>query len=139
MWIIQRLPYGSEQLARPFQIALNACITSAAEKMRTDPLPLLYSLPLQGPGSVIYAPEPWSGTGIEEFADPWTVYGRGWGDCDDLIIWRAAELCAAGLKAHARVLHLVGTGRYHTQVQRDFDKKHEDPSLQRLGKPWLFR
>ena len=58
MWIIQRLPYESERLARPFQIALNACIISAAEKMLTDPLPLLYTLPLEGPGHVIYAPEP---------------------------------------------------------------------------------
>jgi len=139
VWIIQRLPYGPEQLGRPFQIALNACMLSAAERMITDPLPLLYSLPLEGPGSVIYAPEPWSGLGIEEFADPWTVYDRGWMDCDDGVIWRGAELIVAGLPAHARVLRLKGTARYHTQVARDFDGRWEDPSLQRQGKPWLFQ
>ena len=101
--------------------------------MRDDPLPALYT------SSVQYAPEPWSGSGVEEFADPWTVLARGWGDCDDLVIYRAAELLAAGYPAHARILHLKGTSRYHTQVFRDFDGQVEDPSLQRLGKPWLFR
>ena len=139
MWIIQRLPYGSEQLARPFQIALNACMLSAAERMRDDPLPLLYSLPTQGPGSVIYAPEPWSGEGVEEFADPWTVLARGWMDCDDGVIWRGAELLVAGLPAHALIQRLKGTSRYHTQVRREFDGLVEDPSLQRQGKPWLFQ
>lgn len=133
MWIVQHLPYPAERLARPFQISLNACILSAAERMRTDPLPLLYST------GVRYAPEPWSGSGVEEFADPWTVLARGWGDCDDLVIYRAAELCAAGYPAHARILRLKGTARYHTQVKREFDGAVEDPSLQRLGKPWLFR
>jgi hypothetical protein len=133
VWIVQHLPYPSERLGRPFQITLNACILSAAERMVEDPLPLLYT------SSIIYKPEPWSGSGVEEFADPWTVHARGWGDCDDLVIYRAAELVAAGLPAHARILRLKGTARYHTQVKRDFDDQYEDPSLQRLGKPWLFR
>jgi hypothetical protein len=140
VWIVQHLPYPSEKLGRPFQITLNACILSAAERMRDDPLPPLYSFSRHAsePNHIIYMPEPWSGSGVEEFADPWTVVARGWMDCDDGVIFRAAELVAAGLPAHARILRLKGTARYHTQVARDFDGQVEDPSLERLGKPWLF-
>jgi len=132
MWIIQHLPYPSGMLARPFQLALNASIQCAAELMRQSPLPPLYTTQIR------FAPEPWEGSGVEEFADPWTVYARGWGDCDDLVIYRAAELVAAGFPAHARILRDVATNRYHSQVARDFDNRWEDPSLQRLGRPWLF-
>lgn len=36
----------------------------------------------------VYAPE----QDGEEFADAYTVYKRGWGDCDDLACWLLAEL-----------------------------------------------
>lgn len=39
----------------------------------------------------------------EEFADLLTVLRRRWGDCDDLIAWRCAELNEAGVKATARI------------------------------------
>jgi hypothetical protein len=42
-------------------------------------------------------------TSYEEFADLLTVLRRGWGDCDDLIAWRCAELRESGVKATARI------------------------------------
>lgn len=40
--------------------------------------------------------EPWAGRGTEEIAPTDLVIRRGWGDCDDLIPWRVAELWMAG-------------------------------------------
>jgi len=118
---------------RVFQIHLNACILDATEEMRRWPLPLLYF------SHIRFQPEPWSGSGTEEFAHPWLVHKRGWGDCDDLVIYRAAELCVRGYPAHARLVHNTSTDKYHTQVWCEWDSIIEDPALQRLGKPWLFR
>lgn len=39
----------------------------------------------------------------EEFADVLTVLKRGWGDCDDLVGWRVAELLEAGFAADVRI------------------------------------
>lgn len=105
----------------------------AAEAMRRDPLPPLYET------SIRYQGEPWAGEGVEEFADPYTVLERGWGDCDDLLIYRGGELLARDLQCHPRILHQIETNKYHTQLTRDFDGIIEDPCLQRLGKPWQFR
>lgn len=42
-------------------------------------------------GLIHFQPEPWAGK-FEEFADALTCVERGWGDCDDLVAWRCAEL-----------------------------------------------
>lgn len=131
MRVLVELPQSPRRLARPFQLLLNAAAEMAAAKKAEVPLPFLYET------NVRYQAEPQTGTGIEEFASPWMVLQRGWGDCDDLVIWRIAELLHAGRPSHARILRL-GT-RYHCQVTRDFDGLIEDPCLQRLGKPCLFR
>lgn len=132
MRIVCNLASPGGRLSRPFQIMLNACIEAAAAELRIRSVPPLYKSKIQ------YQPEPWAGEGVEEFADPYTVLERGWGDCDDLVIYRGAELLAAGHKCHARILHQVPSNKYHTQLTRDFDGYVEDPSLQRLGKKWLF-
>lgn len=44
-----------------------------------------------------YAMEPPSPD--EEFADAFTCYQRGWGDCDDLAAWWCAELQERGIPA----------------------------------------
>lgn len=105
----------------------------AAEAMRRRPLPPLYRT------KVRYQSEPNAGSGIEEFADPYTVYERGWGDCDDLVIYRGGELLAAGYPCHARILRHTEMNKYHTQLRRDFDGVIEDPCLHQMGKPWLIR
>jgi len=65
----------------------------------------------------------------EEFADVLTVLRRGWGDCDDLVAWRVAELQAKGEKAQVRIYWRVKNGsiRMHAQVRRA-NGRIEDPS-----------
>jgi hypothetical protein len=100
-----------------------------AVAMEHNPLPLLYSTKVQ------YQPEPNSGSGDEYFDHPWEVLQRGWGDCDDLIIWRVGELIFRGRRAHARIIR-IGV-RYHTQVAREWDNVVEDPALKQQGLPWV--
>lgn len=74
---------------------------------------------------VRFAYEPNHGDGHEEFATPPDVYARGWGDCDDLIVYRLAEQYFAWLQRERffasnerrqrdllnRLVSLVATGR----------------------------
>lgn len=63
-------------------------------RRKGKPLPPLYS------SGVRYQREPWR---HEEFADVLTVLKRGWGDCDDLVPIRVAELREAGEDAKIRM------------------------------------
>jgi hypothetical protein len=133
MRIVVNIASPGGRLSRPFQLMLNACIEAAAAELKRKRVHPLYL------SDIDYRPEPWAGEGVEEFADPYTVADRKWGDCDDLVIYRGAELLAAGYPCHACIVHQVPTNKYHTQLTRDFGGGEiEDPSLQRLGKPWLF-
>lgn len=58
------------------------------------------------------------------------VLERGWGDCEDLAAWRAAELRQMGENAYADVVH-VSARQWHAIVVRA-DGSREDPS-RRLG------
>jgi hypothetical protein len=61
--------------------------------LRANPkCPRLYDLADNPRFRVKYAREPWAGTGVEDFAPIETCLKRGWGDCDDLAPWRAAEI-----------------------------------------------
>lgn len=83
-----------------------------------------------------FRPEPWQGK-FEEFADCLTVCRRGWGDCDDLVAWRVAELrvlgdpklglspCKATIKVYWREW-FEGRG-FHAEVRLP-DGSVEDPS-----------
>jgi hypothetical protein len=65
-----------------------------------------------------------------ESPDRWStadlVNARGFGDCEDLSAWRAAELRQAGEPAYADVRH-VGGHQWHAYVVRG-DGRSEDPS-----------
>ena len=75
---------------------------------------------------VRWRPEP-PGTG-EELALAPVVVGRGWGDCDDLAPWRAAELRATGEDPGARAVAVrSGPRRWHAVVRRSTGEI-EDPS-----------
>lgn len=75
---------------------------------------------------VRWRPEP-PGTG-EELALAPVVVGRGWGDCDDLAPWRAAELRATGEDPGARAIAVrSGPRRWHAVVRRS-SGEIEDPS-----------
>ena len=146
MRVLVCLPDGADRLSLSFQRLLNAAMLINADAIKAGrPLPPLYKASrVKGePGSIIYLGEPWAGNGIEEFATPWQVVERGCGDCDDLVIYRGAELIASGRPCHARVLRETELNKYHTQLTRDFGPRCvEDPCLQRLGRPieqWLIR
>ena len=138
MRVLVPIAQSGDRLSRPFQLLLNAAMMCAAEALRHRPLPLLYSLP-RDEGGWLYKPEPWAGDGVEEFADPYTTYKRKWGDCDDYVIWRGAELLAQDLTCHARILHDTNRNKYHTQLTLDYAGIIEDPCLERLGKPYKWR
>jgi hypothetical protein len=74
---------------------------------------------------VRWAPEP---PGQESFDHALTVHKRGWGDCDDLAPYRAADLRVTGTDpgAHA-VVYKSGPHMWHAVVKRS-DGSYEDPS-----------
>ena len=68
------------------RLYLRALVISNAYYLQQHPeTPLLYK------SGVRYAPEPNAGK-YEEFASIRQCLERGWGDCDDLAAWRAAEI-----------------------------------------------
>lgn len=74
-------------------------------------LPALYE------SGVRYKPEPWAGQ-KEEFANVPTVLARLWGDCDDLVPWRVAEIRRREKRpADVLVYWRPTTGTYHLQVR----------------------
>jgi len=88
------------------------------------PLPPLYR------SRVVYRPEPANGSGIEEFASIRRVFLRGWGDCDDLVPIRVAELQEQGEAATQRFYWRRtprGDLSMHVQVRRA-NGEIEDPS-----------
>lgn len=88
--------------------------------------------PLYGSG-VRYQREPQASRGVVELWDTVPVVLRqGYGDCEDLAAWRAAELSLQGCFALPVLVEVVpGSGRFHVVVWRS-DGGWEDPSA-RLG------
>lgn len=76
-------------------------------------------------GAVHWSPEP---PGEERFDHSGMVLGRGWGDCDDLAPWRAADLRTSGEDPGARSKVIqTGPKLWHAIVERS-DGSLEDPS-----------
>ena len=85
--------------------------------------------------SVVWAPEP-SQQGFEGFDLPTQCLDRGWGDCDDLAPWWAAELRVSNIDPDAKpIVYQSGPKRWHAVVQRG-DGSIDDPSRWAgMGKP----
>lgn len=96
----------------------NALLPTAQRQARG--LPALYR------SGVRYRREP---RGSERWLLPREVRARGFGDCEDLALWRAAELRNAGVPARVKVI-AVRPGLFHAVVQTPAGI--EDPS-KRLG------
>lgn len=70
-----------------------------------------------------FQPEPWAGK-LEEFAHALKVVKRGWGDCDDLVSYRIAELRVfgdrlAGTPPEKATVRIYGRGKkMHAQLRR---------------------
>jgi hypothetical protein len=117
------LPRGSEDdIASGARACLEALISVNLDLLRRFPkIPSLY-----GSGVRFQAEPPaWK---VEHFDHIGRVLERGWGDCDDLVGWRCAELRFGGeLGAAPRIIWPRGQRRYHGQVRRA-DGTVEDPS-----------
>lgn len=97
------------------------------------PLPPLYG------GRIVYRLPRSHGTGVEEFANPWVVASRGWGDCDSLTTYRLTELMSAGQYAEGFVPRTRGQwvgNNIHVLVRiapggtpETHPERFEDPSL----------
>jgi hypothetical protein len=83
-------------------------------------LPPLYQ------SGIRYAEEPNHGKGLEDFALPFKVFERRWGDCDDLCIYRIWELRVAGVPATCNAIWIGD--RVHVRVRLP-DGNLEDPSI----------
>lgn len=121
--IPERLPGG--HLAFLTAQVLNGLAAGYLPLSHLCPLPPLYQ------SGVRYAMEPGHGKGIEDFANPWMTLQRGWGDCDDLILYRLLELLKAGERAHTRAEWLGNA--VHVVIRRE-NGDREDPSAL-LGAP----
>lgn len=110
--------------ARPaaFEAALEG-LTRVNEALLVAPAVGGPALPQLYESGVVYKNEP---------RDVWRhagdVAAEGWGDCEDLSAWRAAELRVSGDDPDARVaVYKSGPSRYHAVVARG-DGTVEDPS-----------
>lgn len=112
---------GGEALARYIKSTIEGKANGCVFAWRTEwRLPPLYQ------SGVRFRYEPQHGTGNEEFALPPVTYGRKWGDCDDLVIYRICELVAAGERATCRT-YWKGQA-LHVAVRRG-DGSVEDPAI----------
>lgn len=80
------------------------------------PMARLWQLPPLYRSGIVYQKEPGHGSGNEDFALPKTTYDRGWGDCDDLVIYRCWELLCSGEAATCAVVYLANAN--HVRVRR---------------------
>lgn len=100
---------------------INGMAKGYAPLMSYWKLPPLYST------GVRFEIEPAHGSGNEDFACPLFTYLRGRGDCDDLVIYRQAELLAESERASCSTKWLGG--QMHVQVRRADGVTAEDPSI----------
>ena len=118
----------SKLLALVIREALEAVIMTNRLYLRTHQVPSLYE------SGIRYEEEP-VGQPYEDFSAIPVVLARGWGDCDDLVSWRIAELRNAGENAKVRLKWqydpIRGARMFHVLVRRA-NGQVEDPSL-RLG------
>lgn len=109
------------------RLYLRALVISNAYWLQQNPdAPLLYKSGVQ------YRPEPNAGK-YEEFASVRECLSRGWGDCDDLAAWRAAEIRVrerrpANILVYWRKNPQNGQTIWHVQVKRPDTGECEDPS-----------
>ena len=111
---------GRPQSQKALLWLLESMINIARIELKENRLPPLYK------AGVIYVREETT----EIWKDPITVYRDKEGDCEDLAIWRVAELRNNGKKARAYIRYRIhpqtGGYIYHVMVQRP--NGLEDPS-----------
>jgi hypothetical protein len=96
-------------------------------------LPDLYS------SSIRYRVDPLYGSGREVMANPWTVARRGYGDCNDLVLYRLIELLLQGESPELDHTRSVWSGNDVHVLIRRANGILEDPSLVLLARNGRFR
>ncbi len=114
---------SEDETNEALRIALEALYQRDVDYLRRHPLtPGVYD------SGIYYQEEP---PGSEDWADVPTILKLGWGDCEDLACWRAAELFVRhGIAAKPEVTCQIsadGTRLYHITVALP-DGRSEDPS-----------
>lgn len=127
MLVQGKLPGSGPHLMYGIQDVLLGYAKAYARELLLRPLKNFYSYKIR------YQPEP-ANQRFEDWADPWTVIERGWGDCDDMVLWRLAEILVASkwqegdpLPAWPLVAQKIGTENYHVLL-RHRSGKTEDPA-----------
>ena len=132
MFVVCRLPGRGTDLSVSIQRIILALAEAWADEIARRPVTPLYK------SSVQFKPEPKENL-AEEFVDPYTLRERGYGDCDDLVISRLAEIYAQTgwrsitspnekMPAWPAVARKLGTLDYHVMI-RHADGREEDPSI----------
>lgn len=125
MDVIVRIPIDKQNGPLAVKELLDTVSRIAARELLVHPLPPLYSTGIR------YEEEPNAGQ-FEQWKCPIQTFEDGWGDCDDLVIYRLAELLAAGERASSQCMYETRqgrmTGRMHVRVRRA-DGSTEDPSF----------
>lgn len=117
-----RLTVPGEPNAETLGIALDAATLLAQHDIRSGRIPPIEDAIQQG---IEWQPEP---PGDESFDKPSTVLERGWGDCDDLAPWLAAEMRETGFDGGASAIAIPsGRNTWHAIV-RGSDGDIYDPS-----------
>lgn len=131
MFVLLKLPGKGRDLSRTIRDHIMSQAEAWAEELKSNPLPPFYQCGIR------YRPEPLRAP-CEEWVDPYTVKQRGYGDCDDMVIWRLAEILAKSgydpirqgprnAPAHPAVARKRNTGRYHVLI-RHSNGEFEDPA-----------
>lgn len=86
-------------------------------------------LPRLADSGIVFAEDPMYGSGTERFHLPWEVYEKGEGDCNDLLVYRMAEMIAYdNMRPTVRCIWLGDD--LHVQIRPSpKSKKLEDPSI----------
>lgn len=137
MFVVTKLPGSGTDLS----VSLSFIILGLAEawslELRRNPIPDFYSCDIR------YQPEPGDSL-AEEWVDPYTCYERGYGDCDDMVIWRLAEIFAKSKYDPRNGRHNIPAWpaiyahddgeRYHVAIKHRGLKELEDPAKTQLEK-----
>lgn len=129
MFVVSKLAGLGIDLSYDIRDAILAQAKTWARELRRKPLKDFYSY------NIRFQPESLHSL-AEEWVDPYTVVKRGYGDCDDMVIFRLAQILANSnydlnslsdpLPAWPAVAWKENTGKYHVFIGTP--NGYEDPS-----------
>lgn len=85
MFVVTKLPGRGTDLSVSLSMIILGLAEAWSMELARNPLPQFSAC------NIKYKPEPATAE-AEEWVDPYTCRQRGHGDCDDMVIWRLAEI-----------------------------------------------